>query len=167
MQNRVGFGFDSHSFTVNKALIIGGVEIPYKYGLKGHSDADVLLHAITDALLGAAALRDIGFHFPDTDDAFKNKESSFFLSKAQNMLAEKGWAIANIDATVILQQPKLSSYIPMMIKYIAALLQVSESQISVKAKTAESMGYIGRGEGIAVHAIALIYSIQNSNSNLN
>lgn len=156
MSFRVGQGFDVHPFEEGRKLILGGIEIPFEKGLKGHSDADVLLHAITDAILGAAALGDIGLHFPDTDGAFKNADSIRLLKKSYSLIQEKGYSLVNVDATVVAERPKLIRFIPEMRRQIAKALNCNEDQISVKATTNEKMGFIGRGEGIAAHAVALV-----------
>lgn len=153
---RIGQGYDVHRLTEGRKLIIGGVEIPYKKGLDGHSDADVLLHAIMDALLGAAALGDIGLLFPDTDEQFSGADSLKLLQKVKDVLDEKGYSICNIDATVIAQEPKLRPYIDSMRQNIAETLKIDVSQVSVKATTEEHLGFTGRKEGIAAQAIVLI-----------
>jgi 2-C-methyl-D-erythritol 2,4-cyclodiphosphate synthase len=155
-QFRIGHGFDVHAFAENRKLIIGGVEIPYEKGLLGHSDADVLLHAICDALLGALALGDIGKHFPDTDDRFKNADSKKLLIHVYNLVKEKGYALGNIDAVIMAQKPKLMNYISVMQKKIAALLESEIDQISIKATTTEKLGFVGREEGIAAMATVLL-----------
>lgn len=153
---RIGHGYDVHRFADNRKLILGGVEIPYEQGLLGHSDADVLAHAVMDALLGAAALGDIGQHFPDTDDRYKGADSMRLLREVCRILAEHGWQIGNIDATVIAQKPKLKDYIPQMRQTLADNCGVDVSQISVKATTEEKLGFTGRLEGISAHAVCLI-----------
>ncbi len=153
---RIGQGYDVHRLTEGRKLIIGGVEIPYEKGLDGHSDADVLLHAIMDALLGAAALGDIGLLFPDTDAQFAGADSLKLLQKVKDVLDERGYSICNIDATVIAQAPKLRPYIDSMRKNIAEVLKIDVSQVSVKATTEEHLGFTGRKEGIAAQAIVLI-----------
>ncbi|MBK5915679.1 2-C-methyl-D-erythritol 2,4-cyclodiphosphate synthase [Rhodocyclus purpureus] len=153
---RVGQGFDSHALVPGRDLILGGVNIPHTLGLLGHSDADALLHAITDALLGAAALGDIGRHFPDTDERYRGADSRVLLRGAVELLAAAGWRVVNVDATVIIQQPKMAPHIPAMIANIAADLGVAPGDVNVKAKTAERLGFVGRCEGVAVEAIALI-----------
>ncbi|MBR2754264.1 MAG: 2-C-methyl-D-erythritol 2,4-cyclodiphosphate synthase [Lachnospiraceae bacterium] len=153
---RIGQGYDVHRLTEGRKLIIGGVEIPYEKGLDGHSDADVLLHAIMDALLGAAALGDIGLLFPDTDEQFSGADSLKLLQKVKDVLDEKGYSICNIDATVIAQEPKLRPYIDFMRQNIAEALKIDVSQVSVKATTEEHLGFTGRKEGIAAQAIVLI-----------
>ena len=153
---RIGQGYDVHRLTEGRKLIIGGVEIPYEKGLDGHSDADVLLHAIMDALLGAAALGDIGLLFPDTDEQFSGADSLKLLQKVKDVLDEKGYSICNIDATVIVQEPKLRPYIDFMRQNIAEALKIDVSQVSVKATTEEHLGFTGRKEGIAAQAIVLI-----------
>ena len=153
---RIGQGYDVHRLTEGRKLIIGGVEIPYEKGLDGHSDADVLLHAIMDALLGAAALGDIGLLFPDTDAQFAGADSLKLLQKVKDVLDEKGYSICNIDATVIAQEPKLRPYIDLMRQNIAETLKMDVSQVSVKATTEEHLGFTGRKEGIAAQAVVLI-----------
>ena len=155
-KTRIGFGYDVHRLVDGRELWLGGVKIPYHMGLEGHSDADVLSHAIADALLGAAALRDIGYQFPDSSSEFKGISSLALLNRVAAMLEEKGWTIGNIDSTLSMQQPKLSSYIPEMCKLIANALGISEQDVSVKATTTEGLGFEGRGEGISAHAVALI-----------
>jgi 2-C-methyl-D-erythritol 2,4-cyclodiphosphate synthase len=154
---RIGQGFDIHRLIEGRALLIGGVQIDYARGLLGHSDADVLLHAITDAMFGAAGLGDIGRHFPDTDERFKGADSRVLLREASARVAASGYRIGNIDATVIAQAPKLAPYIKAIVETIAADLGVSASQVNVKAKTAERLGTLGREEGIAAEAAVLLY----------
>lgn len=153
---RVGQGFDVHELVEGRKLIIGGVEIPHAKGLRGHSDADVLVHGICDALIGAAALGDIGAHFPDTDPRYSGIDSRRLLREVAVLLAERDWQIINVDATVIMEQPKLAPHIPTMRANIAADLRLAVDDVNVKAKTSERLGYIGRGEGVAVHAVACI-----------
>ena len=153
---RIGQGYDVHRLKEGRKLIIGGVEIPYEKGLDGHSDADVLLHAIMDALLGAAALGDIGLLFPDTDEQFSGADSLKLLQKVKDVLDEKGYSICNIDATVIAQEPKLRPYIDLMRQNIAEALKMDVSHVSVKATTEEHLGFTGRKEGIAAQAVVLI-----------
>ncbi|MDR0933535.1 MAG: 2-C-methyl-D-erythritol 2,4-cyclodiphosphate synthase [Burkholderiaceae bacterium] len=153
---RIGQGYDCHALVPDRKLIIGGVTIPHKTGLKGHSDADVLLHAVTDALIGAAALGDIGRHFPDTDPRFAGADSRVLLRAAADLLREAGYVVGNIDATIIAQEPKMAPHIPQMREHIAADLGVPLDRVSVKAKTNEKLGWIGQGEGIAAEAVALI-----------
>lgn len=153
---RIGFGYDSHRFEEGRKLVLGGVAIPHDKGLKGHSDADALIHAIIDALLGAAALGDIGGHFPDTDPKWKGADSAKLLAAVADEIHAAGWQIGNIDATVICEHPKLSPHIQQIRERLAAILGVSVAQISVKGKTNEKMDATGHGEGIAVHAVALI-----------
>ncbi len=150
---RVGMGYDVHKLVENRKLILGGVEIPYEYGLLGHSDADVLVHAIMDALLGAAALRDIGRHFPDNDPAYEGADSIELLKKVGEMLEERMYLIENIDATVIAQKPKLRPYIEQMEQNVADTLQIAKEQVNIKATTEEWLGFTGREEGIASQAI--------------
>lgn len=150
---RIGQGFDVHQLETGYPLIIGGISIPYDKGLVGHSDADVLLHTITDAVLGAVALGDIGRHFPDTDPAYRGADSAKLLLHVWNLIKEKGYILGNVDATIIAQKPKMSPYIPAMIKRIAELLDADEDQVNVKATTTEHLGFTGRGEGIASMAV--------------
>ena len=157
---RIGIGYDVHAFASNRRLILGGIEIPFEKGLVGHSDSDVLLHAITDALLGSLALGDIGQHFPDTDQQFKNYDSSIFLSKANELVKDNGYQISNIDATVTLEKPKLASYISKMRNRIAEILEIDINQVSVKATTTEKLGFVGREEGIAAIATVLIAKLK-------
>jgi 2-C-methyl-D-erythritol 2,4-cyclodiphosphate synthase len=154
---RIGEGWDTHALVAGRKLIIGGVEIPHPVGLLGHSDADVLLHAITDALLGAAGLGDIGSHFPDTDVQFKGADSIVLLAEAGRLLAERGHKIGNIDSTVIAQAPKLAPYIPAMRARIAQALGLESGQVNVKAKTAEKMGPVGQGLSMEARAVVLLY----------
>ena len=156
---RVGQGSDIHALTVGRKLIIGGVEIPYERGLLGHSDADVLLHAITDALLGAAGLGDIGRHFPDTDERYRGVDSRVLLRAVREMLCERGWRIINVDSTINAQRPKMAPHIPTMVSCIASDLGVSPDYVNVKAKTGERLGFVGREEGISCDAIALIEKV--------
>jgi len=156
MKYRVGFGYDVHPFETGRKLILGGIEIPYESGLKGHSDADVLLHSITDAILGAAALGDIGTHFPDNDPNFEGADSMLLIEEAVGLVKEKGFEIGNVDATIIVEAPKMNPYIPKMQKKISVALGCDEMDISIKATTHEKMGSLGRNEGIAVHSIVLI-----------
>ena len=153
---RIGHGYDVHRFAENRALILGGVHIPYELGLLGHSDADVLLHAVMDALLGAAALRDIGFHFPDTDMQYKDANSLALLGCVSDMIRQKGYRVSNVDVTVIAQAPKLKSYIPQMQENIAAQLSVAIDRVNVKATTEEGLGFTGSKQGIACHAVCLL-----------
>ncbi len=153
---RIGHGYDVHRLTEGRDLILGGVKIPYSLGLDGHSDADVLLHAVMDALLGAAALRDIGFHFPDTDPAYKGADSLKLLGIVGGMIRSAGFQVGNIDVTMIAQKPKLKEYIPQMTKNIAAALGIAENQVNVKATTEERLGFTGSGEGMSCHAVCLL-----------
>lgn len=156
---RVGMGYDVHKLVENRDLILGGVKIPYEKGLLGHSDADVLLHAIMDALLGAAALGDIGKHFPDTDEAYKGADSLKLLSHVGQLLADEKYIVENIDATIIAQRPKMRPYIDTMRENIASTLGIEVSQVNVKATTEEGLGFTGSGEGISSQAICAISSI--------
>jgi 2-C-methyl-D-erythritol 2,4-cyclodiphosphate synthase len=153
---RIGTGYDVHRLTEGRQLILGGVNIPFPKGLLGHSDADVLLHAICDALLGAAALGDIGQHFPDSNQELKDINSRVLLQRVGNLLQDCGWRIENIDTTLIAQSPKLAAYIPAMCLNIAQTLNIEPDQVSVKATTTEELGWEGQGEGIAAQAVALI-----------
>ena len=153
---RIGHGYDVHRLTEGRKLILGGVEIPFEKGLDGHSDADVLVHAVMDALLGAAALGDIGKLFPDNDDAYLGADSVELLKKVRDVLQEHGWKPGNLDATVIAQRPKLAPYIDTMRKRIADALETDAENVSVKATTEERLGFTGSGEGIAAHAVCLI-----------
>lgn len=153
---RIGHGYDVHKLVEGRKLIMGGMEIPYEKGLLGHSDADVLLHAISDALLGAAALGDIGKHFPDTDEKYKGADSLMLLKHVGNLLADKGYSVGNIDATIIAQRPKMAPYIGGMRKNIALVLGIDIDEVNVKATTEEGLGFTGIGEGIAAHAVCLI-----------
>jgi 2-C-methyl-D-erythritol 2,4-cyclodiphosphate synthase len=153
---RIGSGFDVHQLVAGRKLIIGGVEIPHEKGLLGHSDADVLLHAICDALLGAAALGDIGRHFADTDAKYRNIDSRILLREVARMIANKGFRIGNVDATIIAQAPKMAPHISKMVQNIATDLGIAMSAVNVKATTTEKLGYAGRGEGIAAEAVALL-----------
>ncbi len=154
---RIGEGWDTHQLVPGRKLIIGGVEIPFDKGLLGHSDADLLCHAITDALLGAAALGDIGKHFPDTDAAFKGADSIALLAEAMRRVREAGYELGNLDSTVIAQAPKLAPHIPAMKNRIAAALGVKESQVNIKAKTYEHLGPVGQGQSIEARAVVLLY----------
>ncbi|GGG90685.1 2-C-methyl-D-erythritol 2,4-cyclodiphosphate synthase [Paenibacillus radicis (ex Gao et al. 2016)] len=153
---RVGQGFDVHQLTEGRPCIIGGVTIPYEKGLLGHSDADVLLHAITDAVLGALGLGDIGKHFPDTDEAFKDADSLKLLERVWELAKERGYKLGNADSTIIAQKPKMAPYIPQMAEIIARALEADLSQINVKATTTEQLGFTGRGEGIAAQSIVCL-----------
>ena len=157
-QMRIGQGWDVHALVPGRRLIIGGVPIPYHLGLLGHSDADVLLHAIIDAMLGAAGLGDIGTHFPDTDARWKNADSLVLLAACAALLKEKGWRIQNLDSTVLAQAPKLAPHIPAMREQIAAALALTVTQINIKAKTAEKLGPVGQGQSIEAQAIVLLCS---------
>ena len=158
---RIGHGYDVHRLVEGRKLIIGGVEIPHETGLLGHSDADVLLHAVCDALLGAAALGDIGKHFPDSDPAYKGIDSMVLLKHCVSLLRDKGYTVGNVDATIIAQRPKLAGFIPTMKSNIASCLGVEEDCVNVKATTEEKLGFSGREEGIAAHAVVLITKTEN------
>jgi 2-C-methyl-D-erythritol 2,4-cyclodiphosphate synthase len=153
---RIGFGYDVHRFADGRELWLGGVRIPHDKGLLGHSDADVLLHAVCDALLGAAAMGDIGRHFPDTDPAWKGADSKHLLSAVVKLLHDAGWNVGNVDCTVVMERPKIMPHVPAMRVCMATLLAVGEDAISIKATTNEAMGFVGRGEGACAHAVALI-----------
>ena len=154
---RIGEGWDVHALVPGRPLIIGGVRIPHPFGLLGHSDADVLLHALTDAVLGAAALGDIGRHFPDTDDRFWGADSSQLLSEAMRRVRTAGYELANVDSTVIVQAPRLAPHIPAMVESVAAALGVKPAQVNIKAKTAEKLGPVGQGLSIEARAVALLW----------
>jgi 2-C-methyl-D-erythritol 2,4-cyclodiphosphate synthase len=156
MKIRVGLGFDVHPLERGRDLFLGGINLPSKKGAVGHSDADVLIHAICDALLGAANLRDIGFHFANEDSRWKDMDSRFFLEKVTEMLHEKGWVIQNVDCTICLETPRVNPHIDTMKKVLAPLMRINEDEISIKATTSEKLGYVGREEGVNAFAVALI-----------
>ena len=156
MKMRVGQGFDVHAFCAGRKLVLGGVEVPYELGLAGHSDADVLIHAICDALLGAAGLGDIGHHFPDNDPQYAGIDSMKLLTSVMNSLDKCGWQVGNLDATIIAQAPKLASYIATMRQRLAEAMAVDEAMVNIKATTTEHLGFTGRGEGIAAQAVVLL-----------
>ena len=156
---RIGHGYDVHRLVENRKLILGGVEIPFERGLLGHSDADVLLHAISDALLGAVALGDIGKHFPDTDPRYAGADSMLLLKEVVQFVRNEGYQVGNLDATILCQRPKLAGYIAAMRENIAACCEIPVSDVSIKATTEEKLGFTGSGEGIAVHAVALLEHI--------
>jgi 2-C-methyl-D-erythritol 2,4-cyclodiphosphate synthase len=153
---RVGFGYDVHRLVPGRHLVLGGIEIEYESGLLGHSDADVLLHAICDAMIGAAALGDIGVHFPDTDPEYKGVSSLLLLSRTYELITARGFELKNIDSTIVAQRPKLAPFIPRMIERISSRLGLSPGCINIKAKTTETLGFAGREEGIAAYAVALV-----------
>jgi 2-C-methyl-D-erythritol 2,4-cyclodiphosphate synthase len=153
---RVGFGYDVHPFVKGRPLILGGIRIPHLYGLQGHSDADVLLHAVCDALLGAIAEGDIGRHFPDTDPQYKEIRSTLLLKRVMARVRENGFHLLNIDATIVAERPILSDFIPQMLKEIADVLELESGRVNVKATTSEGLGFTGRGEGISAYAVALV-----------
>ena len=155
---RIGFGFDTHRLEPGRILRLGGVEIPDEKGAAGHSDADVLIHAVCDALLGAAGLRDIGYHFPDTSAEYKDISSSILLEKTMDLINSRSFSVQNADTTIVLQSPRISAYIPEMIHVISGILNIPENAVSVKAKTSENLGFIGRGEGISAYAVVLLNS---------
>jgi 2-C-methyl-D-erythritol 2,4-cyclodiphosphate synthase len=156
MKIRVGFGYDVHQLVENRELWLGGVQIPHDKGALGHSDADVLLHAICDALLGAAGKRDIGFYFPDTSSEFKNIDSKILLQRTLQVLKDDGWKIGNIDSTLCMERPKIMSFVPEMKKVISTICEIEEEDVSIKATTSEKMGFVGREEGVNAYAVALI-----------
>jgi 2-C-methyl-D-erythritol 2,4-cyclodiphosphate synthase len=153
---RIGHGYDVHPLVAGRDLILGGVKIPHSKGLHGHSDADVLIHAICDACLGAAGLGDIGQHFPDTDALYKNIDSRKLLRKVKEAIVERGWNIANVDSTIVAQAPRIAPHLPQMIQNIAADLDIPQESVNIKATTTEKLGFAGREEGIAVHAVVLL-----------
>ena len=153
---RIGHGYDVHRLVEGRDLILGGVRIPYELGLDGHSDADVLLHAVMDALLGAAALRDIGYHFPDTDPAYKGADSRQLLRAVGQKITQAGYQVGNVDVTMIAQRPKLKEYIPQMVENIARDLEIQVGQVNVKATTEERLGFTGDGSGMSCHAVCLL-----------
>lgn len=157
MKIRVGFGYDVHALVCGRPLWLGGIRIEHTVGLQGHSDADVLIHAICDALLGAANMRDIGYHFPDTSGAYKDIDSKLLLRDTMKLIREAGYELGNIDATVAAERPKLNPHIPSMKQVLAAVMEVSEDDISIKATTTERLGFTGRQEGIAAYATVLIF----------
>lgn len=156
---RIGHGYDVHKLENGRDFFLGGIKIPHIKGCVAHSDGDVLIHAICDALLGAAALRDIGYHFPDTDNNYKNIDSKILLEKSMSLLYEKGYSIVNIDSTICLQKPKIQEYIPAMVQTIAGVLKTAPENISVKATTTEKLGFIGQEEGISAYAVVLIQKL--------
>lgn len=162
MHLRVGFGYDVHVFAENREMWIGGIQIPHHTGLLGHSDADVLIHALCDALLGAANLRDIGYHFPDHAQAYKNIDSKILLAKTMVLIRENGFQLANADCTVCAEEPKLNPFIPLMQNTLAQTMGVETDQISIKATTSERVGFVGRKEGIAAYAAVLLYKAPSS-----
>ncbi len=163
MNLRVGHGYDAHRWAEGRPLVLGGVVVPHPKGLLGHSDADVLLHAICDAILGASALGDIGSHFPDTDPAYAGVSSLILLKKTAQMARGRGWEVVNVDATVLAQNPRLAPHIPRMVAEIADTLGLRPSQVNLKATTTEGMGFVGREEGIAAHAVVLLKEIAQDN----
>lgn len=156
MKIRVGFGFDVHKLVAGRELWLGGIKLEHEMGLLGHSDADVLIHAICDSLLGAANMRDIGYHFPDTSDKFENIDSKILLSKTVEIISQKGYTVGNIDATVCAERPKLKKHIPDMQKVLANVMKIDEDDVSIKATTTEKLGFTGREEGISAYATVLI-----------
>ena len=156
MDFRIGFGYDSHRFAPDRPLVLGGIRVPFEQGLAAHSDGDVLIHALCDALLGAAALKDIGTHFPDHDPNFENIDSKILLSKVVDLLQQDHWQVNNVDCTLILEQPKMKPHIDAMKQILSSLLHIDPSRLSIKAKTNEKMGFTGKGEGIAATAVVTI-----------
>lgn len=159
MKIKVGFGYDVHKLVEQRPLFLGGVEVPHTYGLLGHSDADVLIHAICDALLGAANLRDIGYHFPDNDLIYKDIDSKILLARTRDLLIENGFSIGNVDCTICAERPKLKNYIELMQQTLSGILQVDVSDVTVKATTTEKLGFVGQEKGIAAYAVCLIEKI--------
>jgi 2-C-methyl-D-erythritol 2,4-cyclodiphosphate synthase len=159
MNIKIGHGYDVHELAEGYELTLGGVKIPHPVGSMGHSDADVLLHAICDAMLGALSLGDIGFHFKNTDPQWKGADSSIFLKEINRMIKEKGWKVGNIDSTLILQEPKIGKYVPQMKLAISESLGIDSDCVSIKATTAENMGFVGRKEGLEAHAVCLLFKI--------
>lgn len=157
---RIGFGYDVHALVQDRELWLGGIKVPHTLGLLGHSDADVLIHAICDAMLGAANLKDIGYHFPDTSSDFKNIDSKILLKDCNRLIAEKGYAIVNIDSTICAQKPKLKDYIDPMRECLAGVLEIDADCVSVKATTTEKLGFVGKEEGIAAQAVVLLKNIK-------
>ena len=153
---RVGFGYDSHRLVKGRKLILGGIEIPFEKGCLGHSDGDAIIHSVCDSIIGAAALKDIGYHFPDTSDDYKDIDSRILLKKTIELARQNGWYIENLDTTVCLEKPKLKDYIPDMVDVLAQIMEIDISQINIKATTNEKMGFVGRDEGIAVYAVCLL-----------
>lgn len=158
MKIRIGYGYDVHQLEEGREFWLGGIQLSHTHGAKGHSDADVLIHVICDALLGAANLRDIGFHFPDTDPQYKGIDSKKLLANVMDLIRKQGYELGNIDATICLEAPKVNPHIPEMQKTMADVMKVDKNDISIKATTSEKMGFVGRKEGIAAHAVALIQS---------
>ena len=156
MKIKVGFGFDVHQLQEGRKLVLGGVEIPHVKGALGHSDADVVIHALCDALLGAAGLKDIGYYFPDTDDAFKNIDSTILLARVIELLEERNYIVGNADISLVLEKPKIKPHIDLMKDRLAPILKISTEDISIKATTNEKLGYVGREEGVAAYAVVLI-----------
>jgi 2-C-methyl-D-erythritol 2,4-cyclodiphosphate synthase len=156
---RIGMGFDVHVLEEGRDFWLGGVQLPAPHGAVGHSDADVLIHAICDALLGAANLRDIGYHFANTDNRWKGMDSKFFLREVTSMLKEKGWRVGNVDCTICLEHPKVNPHIAAMKKVLAPLMEIEEEDVSIKATTNEKLGYVGRDEGVNAYAVALIFKL--------
>ena len=159
MKIKVGFGFDVHQLQEGRKLILGGVDIPHVKGALGHSDADVVIHALCDALLGAAGLKDIGYYFPDTDAAFKNIDSTILLARVIELLDERNYSVGNADISLVLEQPKIKPYIDLMKERLAPILKISTEDISIKATTNEKLGYVGREEGVAAYAVVLIQKV--------
>ncbi|MSQ79982.1 MAG: 2-C-methyl-D-erythritol 2,4-cyclodiphosphate synthase [Flavobacteriaceae bacterium] len=159
MKLRVGFGYDVHQLLAGRELWLGGVKIESPFGALGHSDADVLLHAICDAILGAAGLRDIGFHFPDTDPVYKGADSKLLLKRVMELITEKGWKVENMDSTLCLENPKINPYVPAMKQTISSILNIDQDAVSIKATTNEQMGFVGRQEGLTAYATVLLIGV--------
>lgn len=157
MDSRIGIGSDIHRLVEGRKLILGNIEIPHHKGFEAHSDGDALIHAICDALLGALALRDIGFHFPDDDPQHKGQDSAYFLEKVVSLIRSKGFEIGNLDTIISIEKPKMRDYIPLMVKRLAQIMSLEENQVSIKAKTAERMGFVGHEEGVHVQAVVILH----------
>lgn len=159
MKIKVGFGFDVHQLVEQRPLFLGGVQVPHSHGLLGHSDADVLIHAICDALLGAANLRDIGYHFPDNDSLYKNIDSKILLARTRELLQENGFSVGNVDCTICAERPKLKNYIDLMQQTLSSILKIDSSDVTIKATTTEKLGFVGQEKGMAAYAVCLIEKI--------
>lgn len=164
MNFRIGFGYDVHQLKAGQEFWLGGIRVPYEKGAVGHSDADVLIHVICDALLGAANLRDIGYHFPDTNPSYKGIDSKNLLAKVVDLITEKGYKIGNIDSTICLQKPKILSYIPDMVNILSDIMYLEKDNLSIKATTTEKMGFVGKEKGIEAYAVVIIYKSKNRDS---
>ena len=164
MNFRIGFGYDVHQLLAGHEFWLGGIKVPHEKGAVGHSDADVLIHVICDALLGAANLRDIGYHFPDTDPSYKGVDSKNLLAKVVDLITVKGYKIGNIDSTICLQKPKILSYIPDMVNILSDIMNIDKDNLSIKATTTEKMGFVGKEKGIEAYAVVIIYKFENGES---